>query len=298
MTDIKSIWILLKLLIFQVQFSEHMRISSWLTPANCTIHLMNCDTDLDRVRKCFKRLETYTISDNYFQVYLQHHIQNVNLVRQHWSKIVPIILHSLLIRKYTLYWGPWENLTCMQMETPHWVSWLLEHPWQMDLRRIHPPLRPKHLLPTTWRSAYNSIEVGEGSQAAEKENNPSPGFRPITQPTSNNNVQESPQVTHSQGMALLEIQITPGQMILWLTSVNIVDPAAAACNVNTMTTPCVPQSVTPVSFTSTTQVWMDIPVPPTGNTSISLVSTTRVPISQIPSVARTTNTLPSSQPQK
>ena len=43
---------------------------------------------------------------------------------------------------------------------------------------------------------------------------------------------------------------------------------------------------------------MDIPVPPTVNTVIPPVSTTRVPLSQIPSMASTANTLPSSQPQE
>ena len=79
---------------------------------------------------------------------------------------------------------------------------------------------------------------------------------------------------------------------------NIRDLASAVSNVNMVTTPHVQQSVTPVSFASTTQVWMDIPVPPTVNTIIPPVSTTRVPLSQIPSVASTTNTLPSSQPQE
>ena len=36
-------------------------------PVNCTIHLTNHDMDLDKVRKCFKRLETYMILDNYFR---------------------------------------------------------------------------------------------------------------------------------------------------------------------------------------------------------------------------------------
>ena len=63
------------------------------------------------------------------------------------------------------------------------------------------------------KSAYPSIGVEEGSLAAGKENNPSPGFRPISRPAANNQVKESPQVTHSQGMALLETQTTPGQTI-------------------------------------------------------------------------------------
>ena len=65
-----------------------------------------------------------------------------------------------------------------------------------------------------------------------------------------------------------------------------------------MTAPHVQQSVTPVSFASTTQVWTDIPVPPTVNKVVPPVSTTRVPLLQIPSVAGTIITLPSSQPQE
>ena len=36
-------------------------------PANCIAHLKSCDEDLERVRKCFKRLETFMVSDNYFR---------------------------------------------------------------------------------------------------------------------------------------------------------------------------------------------------------------------------------------
>ena len=36
-------------------------------PANCITHLKSCDKDLERVRKCLKRLETFMVSDNYFR---------------------------------------------------------------------------------------------------------------------------------------------------------------------------------------------------------------------------------------
>ena len=36
-------------------------------PVNCTIHLTNCDMDLDKVKKCFRRLEAYMILDYYFR---------------------------------------------------------------------------------------------------------------------------------------------------------------------------------------------------------------------------------------
>ena len=65
-----------------------------------------------------------------------------------------------------------------------------------------------------------------------------------------------------------------------------------------VTTPRVQQSVTPVSFGSTTQVQTDVPVPATVKTIRPPVSTTRVPLSQITSVASAANTLPCSQPQE
>ena len=36
-------------------------------PANCHAHLANCDKDLKRVRKCFRCVETFAISDNYYR---------------------------------------------------------------------------------------------------------------------------------------------------------------------------------------------------------------------------------------
>ena len=36
-------------------------------PTNCHAHLANCDKDLERVRKCFRCIETFAISDNYYR---------------------------------------------------------------------------------------------------------------------------------------------------------------------------------------------------------------------------------------
>ena len=36
-------------------------------PANCYAHLANRDRDLERVRKCFRCIETFAISDNYYR---------------------------------------------------------------------------------------------------------------------------------------------------------------------------------------------------------------------------------------
>ena len=36
-------------------------------PANCHAHLANHDRDLERVRKCFRCIKTFAISDNYYR---------------------------------------------------------------------------------------------------------------------------------------------------------------------------------------------------------------------------------------
>ena len=36
-------------------------------PANCHAHLAKCDEDLERVRKCFRCIKTFAISDNHYR---------------------------------------------------------------------------------------------------------------------------------------------------------------------------------------------------------------------------------------
>ena len=57
------------------------------------------------------------------------------------------------------------------------------------------------------RSNSNKL-VQETPSTVQKENNPSVGFRPIHRPPSMSRSLQSPQVTHSQGMALLDSQNT------------------------------------------------------------------------------------------
>ena len=195
-------------------------------PVNHTIHLTNYDKDLDKVRKCFKRLKTYIISDNYFRSISGlplHHTQNINLVRQHLNKIVLIILSCLQILKLILYWKPWYNLTCMSMETPCQVGWYMEHPWQMDLRRVCP--HKKKTTPLQDLGPSPSLHLRTKYKGH---------FRLYT-----------PMAWHYQ-----KTQATLGWTIHRLTPVNIVDPAPAVSKVTIVNTPCVQQSVTPVSFAS------------------------------------------------
>ena len=66
------------------------------------------------------------------------------------------------------------------------------------------------------------------------------------------------------------------------------DPAVAAIT-SAKTTLCVQLTNTPVSFASTTQVRMDVPIPPTVNPVAPSTSMEVVPISQNPGVSSTVN---------
>ena len=103
------------------------------------------------------------------------------------------------------------------------------------------------------KEGYHSIQANEGPATGPKEHDPSSAFHPIGRPSPSVQVSSSPQVTHSQGMALLGTQSTQGMTLHRPTPVHIVDPAVAAVTSAT-TTPCVQPTNTPVSFASTTQV--------------------------------------------
>ena len=107
---------------------------------------------------------------------------------------------------------------------------------------------------------------------------------------------QSPQVTHSQGMALMDSQNMQGRSVHWPTPVKIVDPSPTLPH--TTTPPCVQTQVTLVSFASTTQVRTDVPVPPTVNQMVPPTQELRVPLLQITSVASTLNTQTLSQTQE
>ena len=140
------------------------------------------------------------------------------------------------------------------------------------------------------------IQAIEGPATGPKEHNPLSAFHPISRPSPSVQVSSSPQVTHSQGMALLETQSTQGMTLCRPTPVHIMDPAVAAVTSAT-TTPCVQPTNTPVSFASTTQVRLDVPIPPTVNPVAPSTSMGMVPISQNPGVSSMVNTQSTSQPQ-
>ena len=145
------------------------------------------------------------------------------------------------------------------------------------------------------RSNSNEL-VQETPSTVQKENNPAVGFRPIHRPPSMSRSLLSSQVTHSQGMALLDSQNMQGRSVHQLTPVKIVDLSPTLHHA--AAPPHVQTQVTPVSFVSTTQVRTDIPVPPTVNQMVPPTQELRVPLSQITSVASTLNTQTPSQTQE
>ena len=242
-------------------------------PVNHTTHLTNHNTHLDSARKCFKWLETYVVSDNYFRSI---------------SGLPP-----------APYAESQPSQTELEKNSPNYLTSLANLEVNSILRTLGQPdmYINKNAMSSQLTSGTPLANESEKGMSMEKADDHSPGFRPINQSASENKVQESTQVAHSQGMALTETQATPGQTIHQLTPVNIVDPAPAVSKVNTVTMPCVQQSVMPVSLASTTQVWTDVPVPPTVNPTVPTVSTTRVPLSQIQVWLVPLNTMHSSQPQ-
>ena len=127
-----------------------------------------------------------------------------------------------------------------------------------------------------------------------KLNTPS-AFHPEDRPSLSTQVPSMPQVTHSQGMALLETQSTQRTPVLRPTPVHIVDPAVAAVT-NTTAPPCAQCTNTPVSFVSTTEVRVDVCSPAVNSVAPS-TSKESVPILQNTGVSSTTSMQTTSQTQ-
>ena len=140
------------------------------------------------------------------------------------------------------------------------------------------------------KEGYTSIQTSEiqDTGPGPTKHNPPSAFHPINRSPSSVQVSSSPQVTHTQGMALLETQSTQEMTPHRPTPVHIMDPAVTAVT-SAKTIPCVQPTNTLVSFASTTQVRMDVPIPPTVNSVAPSTSMEPVPISQNPGVSSTVN---------
>ena len=118
------------------------------------------------------------------------------------------------------------------------------------------------------------------------------GFHPIGRTPPVSPAVQSTQVSHTQALNLLESQV-PMETIVWkLTPVNLVDQSVAQPSSSISLTQ--EQPVTLVSFVSTTQVRMDTVVHPPVSQMSPQVPPVWVPLSQITSVASTSNVASSS----
>ena len=225
-------------------------------PANHHAHLANHDKDLERVRKCFRCIETFAISDNYYRSVLG---------------LAPAPYPECQPSQAALESNNPEYLTSLANLEIGSILRVMEQPEMyadsVDASKPSTPAAPKttgsqHGTPV--QQGNNSNEsVWETLSTVQKENNPSIGFRAIHRPPSMSRSLKSSQVTHSQGMALMDSQNTQGRSVHWLTPVKIVNLSPTLPQPTTP--PCVQMQVTPVSFASTTQVRTDVPVPPTVN---------------------------------
>ena len=223
-------------------------------PANHIAHLQSCDEDLERVRKCFKRLETFMVSDNYFRSV---------------SGLAPAPYLEQPLSQLALEQNSSDHLTHLARIEVNWILRTLEQPGMYVDRSAtsnqSPPITPARSgsqqgTPSRQTAAftlldlkegYHSIHANEGPATGPKEHNPSSAFHPITRSSSSVQVSSSPQITHTQGMALLETQSTQEMNLCRPTPMHPMDPAVAAITSAT-TTLCVQPTNTPVSFASTT----------------------------------------------
>ena len=167
-----------------------------------------------------------------------------------------------------------------------------------------PPMTPARSglqqgTPSRWTTAsalmdlkegYNSVRTSERQDTGPgpMKHNPPLVFCPINRPPPSVQVSSSPWVTQTPGMALLGTQGTQEMTLHRPTPMHIVDPAVTAIT-SAKTIPCVQLTNTPVSSVSTTQVRMDVPIPPTVDSVAPSTSMEPVPILQNPGVSSTVN---------
>ena len=268
-------------------------------PANCITHPRSCDEDLERVRKCFKRLETFMVSDNYFRSfsslppapYPEQQLSLLALKQNNSDYLITLArleVHSILrtLEQPGMYV---DRSAASNQSSP--VT-----PARSESQQGTPSRQTAAFTLIDLKEGCHSIQANEGPATGPKEHNPPLAFCPIGRPSPSVQVSSSPQVTHSQGMALLGTQSTQGTTLHRPTPVHIVDPAVTAIT-SAMTTPCVQTTNTPVSFASTTQVRSDVPIPSTVNLVAPSTSMGMVPALQNPGVSSMVNTQSTSQPQ-
>ena len=269
--------------------------------ANHITHPWSHDKDLERVRKCFKRLETFMVSDNYFRSvsglppapYPNQPLTQLALEQNnsdHLTKLARLEVDSILrtLEQPGMYVDGSAVSNQLPPVTPAWSGSQQGTPSRQTATSTLMDLK----------EGYNSIRTSEGQDTGPgpMKHNPPLAFHPINRPSSSVQVSSSPQVTHTQGMTPLGTQSTQEMTLCRPTPVHIMDPAVTAVT-SAKTIPCVQPTNTPVSFASTSQVRMDVPIPPTVNSVAPSTSMEPVPVLQNPGVSSMVNARGTSQPQ-
>ena len=253
----------------------------------------NCITHLERVRKCFKRLETFIVSDNYFRSvsgqppapYPDQPLTQLALKQNnsdHLTKLARLEVDSIL--RTLEQPGMYVDGSAVSNQLPPMT------PARSGSQQGTPSRQTAMSALMDLKEGYNSIWTSERQDTGPgpMKHNPSSAFCPIKRPASSVQVSSSPQVTHTQGISLLETQSTQEMTLCRPTPVHIMDPAVTAIT-SAKTILCVQLTNTPVSFMSTSQVRMDVPIPPTVNSVAPSTSMEPVPILQNPGVSSTVN---------
>ena len=201
-------------------------------------HLMNWDMILGKVRKGFKRLETFIVLDNYFRLI---------------SGLSPAPYTENQPSQSTLEQNSLEYLTSLATIEVNSILRALEQPEMYKDRSTLLPLLPQHTPPTTGTQVDQPL-----------------GIRPIVKTPPASQTPGYNQVSHPQPMNILGTQSSTWQAILWPAPISIVDLGMLTGNTN-QTTHQVQPSGMPVSFVSTTQVRSDILAHPTVNTVVPLL---------------------------
>ena len=218
--------------------------------------MTNQDMALGRVRNCFKCIETCVVSDNYFRSI---------------SGLPPAPYPEHQPSQTALEQNSPEYLMSLAQLEVNSVNRSLE---QSDMYHSRNTMSNTSTLPTP-RGSITPLTTAKAFCPIEKTLPVSPGA-------------QSTQVSHTQALNLLQdSQVTEESTVRKPMPVKIVEQLMDQSDSSTAQTQR--QPVTPVSFASTTQVRMDMVVPPTVSQVIPQVPPVWVPLSQITSVANMAN---------
>ena len=156
-------------------------------PANHIAHVKSYDKDLERVRKCFKRLETFMVSDNYFRSvsglppapYLEQQLGQLALEQNssdHLTTLARLGVHSILrtLEQPGMYV---DRSATSNQSSP--VT-----PARSVSQQGTPSRQTVAFALIDLKEGYHSIQANEGPATGPKEHNPSLAFHPINRPSS------------------------------------------------------------------------------------------------------------------